>query len=100
MVESGRGGDMADALHWPMDADVLFLDDIGSESDKYRSGETIDALCQVLGRRENKWTIVTTNYLIEEWPTAFDARVSDRLFRNSIICDLRHSGSYAMRRQP
>jgi DNA replication protein DnaC len=92
-----EGFPMASVMQDSVDADVLFLDDIGAESDKYRSGETTDALCQLLSRRAIKWTMITTNYLPEEWPTRWDARVADRLLRNSVICDMRGCGSYATR---
>jgi len=87
---------MADAMQDSMQADILFLDDIGAESDKYKSAENVDALCQLLSRRERKWTLVTTNFRTEQWDQQFDARVADRLMRNSIVCDL-ECGSYATR---
>jgi DNA replication protein DnaC len=87
---------MADALQDSMQADILFLDDIGAESDKYKSAENVDALCQLLSKREKKWTLITTNFRTEQWDQQFDARVADRLMRNSIVCDL-ECGSYATR---
>ena len=95
LLTSGRT--VSDSMDSSISTDVLFLDDIGAESDKYRSGETIDALCQLLSRRERRWTMVTTNYLPEEWPARFDARVADRLLRDSMVCDMRGCGSYSMR---
>lgn len=97
IVEGGKGVHMAEEIADAIDAGLLFLDDIGAESDKFRSGETIDALCQLLSRRENKWTLVTTNYMLEEWPARFDARVADRLWRNSLVCDLSDATSFATR---
>lgn len=79
------------------EADLLLLDDVGSESDKYKTGETIDALCQLLSRRAGRWTIITTNISPAAWPTRFDIRVADRLHRGSRVIDLSKAGSYAMR---
>lgn len=86
---------MADGLSDSIEADILFLDDIGAESDKFRSAETTDALCQLLSRRERKWTLLSTNFQPETWATKFDVRVSDRLLRNSVLCDI-NCGSYCM----
>ena len=87
---------MREALQDATSADVLFLDDIGAESDKFKSAENVDALCQLLSRRERKWTMITTNFRPMQWDKQFDARVADRLMRNSIVCDL-GCGSYATR---
>lgn len=100
IVEAGAGFRMADQLADAMAADLLFVDDLGAESDKFRTGETTDALCQLLSRRERKWTLATTNYPPHEWENRFDARVADRLFRNSLICDLSDAQSYSTREAP
>lgn len=84
------------AIRDAVEADVLFLDDIGAESDKYRSGEATDALCQLLSRRENLWTVVTTNIARESWAEKFDVRVSDRLQRRSQVVEVK-CGSYSLR---
>ena len=75
--------------------DLLILDDIGAEHDP--SKNATDKLCQILTRRENKFTLVTTNIIPSVWPERFDIRVADRLLRNSIIIDLTAVESYAMR---
>lgn len=97
IVEGGKGIHMHELLADAIETDTLFLDDVGSESDKFRSGETIDALCQLLSRRERKWTMITTNVIPREWPKQFDARVADRLWRNSVVCDLSDSPTFASR---
>jgi len=97
IVEGGKGIHMWDELVDAIEADLLFLDDVGAESDKYRSGETVDAMCQLLSRRERKWTLVSTNFMPEEWLTRFDGRVADRLWRNSLVCDLTDATSYSTR---
>ena len=95
--EGGKDAHMRDLMRDTMDADILFLDDVGADSDKYRSGETVDALCQLLNRREKRWTMITTNFIPSEWAKQLDARVADRFWRNSVVCDLSDSPSYALK---
>ena len=75
---------MADACR----ADFLVIDDIGAESDRYKSGEAIDKLCQILSRREGMFTVVTTNVEPSNWSALLDARVADRLLRKSVVVDM------------
>jgi DNA replication protein DnaC len=93
-VSEGYTGIMRDL----MEADFLALDDIGAETDKYKTGEMVDKLCQVLSRRENKYTVITTNVSPDRWNAKFDARITDRLLRNSTVCDLVGVPSYAVQR--
>lgn len=82
--------------------DVLLLDDVGAEVDRYKSGLALSNLCQLLTQREGKWTALTTNYLPEQWvgtesaPGRFGKRVGDRLFRHSAIVTLRTTPSWAL----
>lgn len=92
---SERDAPMWDVLYDSNEADLLFLDDIGAESDKYKTGEASDALCQLLSRRAGKWTMVSTNIDPMSWATRFDVRVADRLNRGSEIIRLTAMGSYA-----
>jgi DNA replication protein DnaC len=78
-----------------MSNDLLILDDIGAENDPWKV--CADLLCQILSRRERMFTVITTNVQPEEWSERFDVRISDRLFRNSMIVDLSEVPSYAMR---
>lgn len=67
-------------------ADLLILDDIGADNDPWKIGG--DALCQILSRRERRFTVITTNILPAHWADKFDGRVADRLLRNSVVLDL------------
>lgn len=78
-----------------MDASLLILDDLGAEHDPSKSAE--NKLCQILSRREFKFMVVTTNIRPQNWSTSFDARVMDRLFRNSEVIDLFGLPSYAVK---
>lgn len=64
----------------------LILDELGGGHDP--SGVGVDKLCQLLSRRENKWTLITTNILPEAWEEKFDKRIASRFFRNSTLIDL------------
>lgn len=77
-----------------IDTDLLVLDDIGAEHDP--SKNAADKLCQVLTRREKKFTVVTTNIKPLEWPTKFDTRIADRLMRNSVVVSMFDVGSYSL----
>jgi DNA replication protein DnaC len=91
--------DLAKGHDWPMqdatDADLLLWDDLGSESDPWKN--ISDRACQILSRRERKFTLITTNIGQQNWETRFDSRINDRLLRNSIIVDLSAVPSYATR---
>lgn len=68
-----------------MAADVLFLDDIGADSDRFKSGESTALLGQILGKRERKYNVITTNIPRQQWSEKFDKRVHDRLKRNDAL---------------
>lgn len=70
------------------ESDVLLLDDVGAEPDQYRSGEPIERLRNLLGERESRFTMITTNIPPAMWTARWDARVNDRLLRNSRIIAL------------
>lgn len=74
---------------------LLILDELGGGHDP--SGVGTDKLCQVLSRRENKWTILTTNILPAAWEEKFDRRIASRFFRNSIIVDLTGVPDFSLR---
>jgi DNA replication protein DnaC len=59
---------------WP----VLFLDDVGAERDI--TGFAAEQLNALLGQREQRWTIITTNLGLEQL-AGIDPRISDRIIR-------------------
>jgi DNA replication protein DnaC len=71
----------------------VILDDIGADHDPSRNGA--DKLCQILSRRESKWTILTTNIAPEWWADKWDARIEDRLLRRSTVIDMSDVPSFA-----
>lgn len=72
--------------------DLVLLDDIGAEDDPFNVAA--DKLCQILSRREKKFTVITSNKAPEEF-AVIDPRIADRLFRNSKIVDLTGASSYS-----
>jgi DNA replication protein DnaC len=84
------------AVQEAFEADALVLDDVGADDDPWK--QSADKLCQILSRREKKFTLLTTNIGEHEWTEKFDARIVDRLMRNSVIVNLAGAPSYAMSR--
>lgn len=64
----------------------LVLDEVGGGHDPSQVG--IDKLCQVLSRREKRWTLLTTNVVPSAWEEKLDRRIASRFFRNSTLIDL------------
>lgn len=60
-------------------ADVVLLDDIGAETDRWKSGLPTSRLRQLLSELEGKAVIITTNVPPSEWVGKWDARVASRL---------------------
>ena len=75
--------------------DLTILDDVGAENDPWKI--CADKLCQILSRREKKFTVITTNIPPAKWATEFDIRINDRLLRNSVVVDISKVPSYALR---
>lgn len=65
---------------------LLILDDVGAENDPWKV--CADALCQILSRREQAFTVITTNVMPVAWGEKFDVRICDRFLRNSVVLDL------------
>lgn len=84
-------GIMEDAF----ESDLVVIDDIGAENDPWKI--CADKLCQILSRREKKFTVVTTNVEPGSWTERFDGRINDRLLRNSVVVDISRVKSYSMR---
>lgn len=68
-----------DALNEINGSDIVILDDVGSESDRFKSGESTSRLRRALSRCEYKWLYVNANFAKPQWESKFDVRVADRL---------------------
>lgn len=67
------------------ETDCILLDEVGAEDDPFKV--VADKLCQALSRREQKFTVITSNLM----PPAFaeiDPRIGDRFLRNAKVIDL------------
>jgi len=61
------------------EADVVFMDDIGAEVDKYKSGEVTSRMRRLLSALDGKAVMVTTNLKPSEWTEKWDPRVESRM---------------------
>jgi DNA replication protein DnaC len=89
-----RAGDSFDLLRDMMRWPVLFLDDIGAERDT--TGFASEQLNALVGARENRWTIITSNLLLDQLG-AIDPRIPDRMIRRPNICVEIQTMSHAIR---
>lgn len=60
-------------------ATLVVIDDIGAESDRYKSGVSRNRLLRVLEVCEKKWLFATTNLKPDQYESRYDERVSSRL---------------------
>lgn len=74
-LRSGQAYDQQrDMMKWP----VLFLDDIGAERDT--TGFASEQLNTLLGCRVDRWTIITSNLLLNQIGQS-EKRIADRIIR-------------------
>lgn len=75
-------GDLLEDLHR---SKFIFLDDVGSEVDKYKSGLPAERLRTALEICKNKWLFLTSNLTRDRFGKAFDARVLSRLEQAAVL---------------
>lgn len=83
------------AVDMALEHELVVLDDVGAENDPFKI--CADKLCQILSRRERRFTVLTTNLAPAAWAEAFDTRITDRLLRWSQVIDLTGVPSFALR---
>lgn len=64
---------------------VVVVDDIGAETDSFKSGEPAMRLTELLNVCESKWLLITTNIEPKLWDSKFDQRVADRLHKAKLM---------------
>jgi DNA replication protein DnaC len=74
--------------------DMLVLDDVGAEHDP--SKNAVNKLCQILTRRERRFTVITTNLVPTAWGEMLDPRIASRFLRNSVVVDLFNVPEYSL----
>lgn len=92
--EEAKGGIWIDAAS----ADLVVLDDVGSEVDQFKSGRPTENLRLMLEERATRrrgFTLITTNVLRKSWPERWDARIADRLIRNAHAVECVTERSYS-----
>ena len=87
---------LADHTEVNAGTDLMFLEDIGAEVDRYKTGEPTERLREILNAFKSKWLVITTNVPVDQWEERWDGRVQDRLLRNSIVLDLSEAESYQL----
>jgi hypothetical protein len=68
--------------------DMLFLEDVGAEIDRYRSDEPTERLRQILNLFEDRWVFITTNISPQLWEDRWDQRVAARMIEGHVISHL------------
>jgi hypothetical protein len=78
-LQSELHGDGPSRIDDARDNDVVVLDDVGAEADRFRSGSSKAMLRDFLEACERKWLLISTNIPKADWLEAFGARVADRM---------------------
>lgn len=60
---------------------VVILDDVGSEVDRFKNGQHAERLRRILSLCERKWLLLTTNLTRASLAKTYDGRVADRMER-------------------
>jgi DNA replication protein DnaC len=79
LAEMADDDDFQNASSDLLEADIAVLDDIGSETDRFRSAASNSRLRSILNVLEKRWLLVTTNIPKKRWNEVFGNRVGDRL---------------------
>jgi DNA polymerase III delta prime subunit len=65
--------------------DLLVLDDVGAETDRFKSGVPTARLQQVMDTMEHRWLLITTNVPKDQWAERWDKRIASRMEASSYI---------------
>ena len=97
-VREATENDNAEIREDLLSGDVVFVDDIGAEEDRFRSGAPTRLLADILERihEKRKFAFITSNVSACGWRERWDGRVEDRLLRmDAQIVDLNGCESYS-----
>lgn len=72
-------------MHDVCDASLVIVDDLGTETDQFRSGAPTQRLCELLNACERKHLWATTNVPPAGWAAKWDQRVEDRLLSADVV---------------
>jgi len=90
--EDERDGVWRDCI----ESDFLVLDDVGSETDQFKSLVPTENLRLMLDERLGRFTMITTNISPKNWGTKWGPRVADRLLRGAELVELSNAPSWAV----
>lgn len=79
LAEADDNDQFEDALYEVNKSDIIILDDVGAESDRFKNGINSSRLRRMLSKCEHKWLLVTTNLTKPQFDLTYDVRVADRL---------------------
>jgi hypothetical protein len=68
-----------DAIQDVLEADIVILDDLGAETDRFKSGSPASRARSVLSALERRWVLITTNLPKTKLSEMYNDRVADRL---------------------
>lgn len=74
-------------------AQVVILDDVGSEIDRFKTGAPAERLRVALETCESRFLLISTNVRSEQWAANFDERVKSRLHR-AVVLDMTGAEDY------
>ena len=74
--------------------DLMFLEDIGAEVDRFKTGEPTERLREILNDMKDRFMVITTNVPPDQWEQRWDGRIMDRLFRHSEIIEMAGVSSF------
>lgn len=76
------------------DCDAIFIEDIGAEIDRFKTGEPAERFREVMNEFKDRWLFLTSNVMPEHWASHWDDRIADRLLRNSTVFTLRNTARF------
>lgn len=79
-------------------ASIVILDDVGSEVDKFKTGEPAERLRIALETCERRWLLMSTNLRPDKWAAGFDQRVNSRL-QTAVFLDMTGANDYRPNRK-
>lgn len=79
IAEADDEDDFKDAIYEVRECSLLIIDDLGSETDRFKSGIPMSRLRQFLAEIEKRWIVITSNQTLAELTGRYDSRVVDRL---------------------
>lgn len=81
-LHDGAWADFEEDVHR---SKFVFLDDVGSETDRFRSGAPVERLRLILDLCRTKWLMLSSNLTRETFGKAFDGRISSRLQQAAVL---------------